>query len=161
VEAVMASLRPLLIDRMAMLEGVRHIRLAVDFVVGEPQTADLVFVEPASQAARVQAALVQQLCRLRWPGAVQKVQWTLLECGEISAPQLRLLPESPGRLHSLHDLAGHLASRYGPFLFRATVPEAAHPVPERRSALQLLAPMPTEAPGQPSASAPAYVTSLA
>jgi hypothetical protein len=161
VEAVMASLRPLLLDRTAALEGVRHIRLAVDFVVGEPQTADLVFVEPASQASRVQAALVQQLCRLRWPGAVQKVQWTLLECGELSAPQLRLLPEPPGRLRSLHDLAGQLSSRYGPTLFRAAVPAAAHPVPERRGALQPLASPPASAPGQLPAGALAHVTSLA
>ena len=35
VEAVMASLRPLLIDRAAALEGVRRLRIAVSFVAGE------------------------------------------------------------------------------------------------------------------------------
>jgi nucleotidyltransferase/DNA polymerase involved in DNA repair len=143
VEAVMASLRPLLIDRAAALEGVRRVRLAVSFVAGEPQSADLVFVEPASQPPRVQAALVQQLCRLRWPSAVDKVQWTLLECGELSAPQLALFPDPDRRLCALDDLARQLSSRYGACLFQPALSQAGHPVPERRSALLPLASPPT------------------
>ena len=139
VEAVMASLRPLLIDRAAALEGVRRLRIAVSFVSGEQQSADLVFVEPASQTQRVQAALVQQLCRLRWPSEVEKVQWTLLGCGELTAPQLTLFAEPGQRLRALSDLAGSLSSRYSPLLFQAHLAHATHPVPERRSVLQPLA----------------------
>ena len=154
VEAVMASLRPMLIDRAAALEGVRRLRIAVSFVAGEQQSADLVFVEPATQPQRVQAALVQQLCRMRWPSEVEKVQWALLECGELAAPQLSLLAEPQQRLRALSDLAGSLSSRYSSLLFQACLPHANHPVPERRSVLQPLA--------QPlSGTAVAHVSSLA
>jgi nucleotidyltransferase/DNA polymerase involved in DNA repair len=139
VEAVMASLRPLLIDRAAALEGVRRLRIVVSFVAGEQQSADLVFVEPASQARRMQAVLVQQLCRMRWPSKVESVQWTLLECGELTTPQLTLFAESNQRLRSLSDLADKLSSRYSPLLFQANLPHATHPVPERRGAFQPLA----------------------
>ena len=122
VEAVMSSLRPLLIDRAAALEGVRRLRIAVSFVAGEQQSADLVFVEPATQPQRVQAALVQQLCRMRWPSEVEKVQWTLLECGELAAPQLTLLAEPQQRLRALSDLAGSLSSRYSSLLVSSLSP---------------------------------------
>jgi hypothetical protein len=135
----MASLGPLLIDRTAVLEGVRRLRIVVSFVAGEQQSADLVFVEPASQARRVQAALVQQLCRMRWPSEVEMVQWTLLECGELTAPQLTLFAQPGQRLRSLNDLADKLSSRYSPLLFQANLLHATHPVPERRSVLQPLA----------------------
>lgn len=165
VEAVMASLQPLLLDRAAVLEGVRRLRVAVDFGGGAQQAVDLVFVEPASQPSHVQAALVQQLCRLRWPGAVEKVQWTLLACGELSASQLSLLPEPSGRPRSLHDLAAQLSSRGSYCLLRATVPQANHPVPERRSAWQPLVPAPVQspapAPAPSRASDPADVAPLA
>jgi hypothetical protein len=163
VDAVMVSLHPLLLDRAAALEGVRRLRVEIIFAAAASQTVDLLFVEPATRPERVQAALVQQLCRLRWPAAVVQVRWTLLECGELSAPQLSLLPTSPGRLHSLHDLAEQLSSRYSPYLFEAAVPQPAHPVPERRSVLHSLAQTPSpispHSPTQPLASA-AHVSSL-
>ena len=89
----MASLRPLLAARAEALEGVRRLRIVLSFVAGADQAADVVFVEPASQAARVEAALVQQLVRLRWPSEAEAVRWMLLECGELSAPQLGLFGE--------------------------------------------------------------------
>lgn len=135
VEAVMASLRPLLAECAARLEGVRRLRLEVRFVAAGTQSAEITFVEPASQPPRVQAALVQQLLRLRWPGAVESVRWALLAAGELVAPQLPLFAAAPGRLVPLDDLARLLSSRYPESLFRGDVPLANHPIPERRSAL--------------------------
>ena len=95
VDAVMASLRPLLLERAAALEGIRRLRVMVSFVAGADQAADLLFVEPASQPARVQAALVQQLVRLACPSEAEVVRWTLLECGELAASQLTLFADPP------------------------------------------------------------------
>ena len=67
----------------------------VSFVAGADQAADLLFVEPASQPARVEAALVQQLVRLACPSEAEVVRWTLLECGELAASQLRLFAHPP------------------------------------------------------------------
>jgi hypothetical protein len=173
VEAVMASLRPLLIDRAAGLEGVRHLRIEVVFTVGAPQTADLLFVEPAAEPPRVQAALIQQLCRMRWPSEVEKVQWTLLACGELTAPQLALFPDPPSGLRSLGELAEKLSSRYRALLLQAAITHAQHPVPERRGTLlPLVAPpelpplYPSPSPSSslsptPAQAVPAHVASLA
>jgi protein ImuB len=135
VEAIMESLRPVLAERAARLEGIRRLRLEVHFAAAEAQGTELTFVEPASQPPRVQAALVQQLYRLHWPGEVEIVRWALLESGELVAPQLALFADPPKRLAALEDLAQQLSSRYGASLFRAAVSQSNHPVPERRSAL--------------------------
>jgi hypothetical protein len=87
----------------------------------------------------VQAALMQQLCRLTWPSEVEAVQWALLQCGELVAPQLTLFPDPPQGLGALANLAQKLSSRYGHHLFQAILPHANHPIPERRSALLPLA----------------------
>ena len=128
VGAVMASLRPVLAARAEALEGVRRLRIVVSFVAGADQAADLVFVEPASQAARVEAALVQQLVRLRWPSEAEAVRWTLLECGELAAPQLGLFGEPAQAGSGLAEVAQKLAGRYGGALMRASVVDAGHPV---------------------------------
>lgn len=117
------------------LEGVRRLRIEVSFVAGADQAADVVFVEPAREAARVEAALVQQLVRLRWPSEAEVVRWTLLECGELTAPQLRLFGEPPPAGSVLAEVAGKLAGRYGGVLMRAAVVDAGHPVAERRGGL--------------------------
>lgn len=135
VEAVMASLRPMLAERAAALEGVRRLRIVASFVVGKEQAADLAFVEAAVQPSRVEAALVQQLLRLRWPSEMETVHWTLLQSGELAAPQLSLFSDSPQRFVTLADLAQTLSTRYNARLFQAALAEANHPIPERRGAL--------------------------
>ena len=112
----------------------------MSFVAGADQAADLVFVEPASQPQRVEAALVQQLVRLRWPSEAEGVRWTLLECGELTAPQLALFPDPPQPGSVLADVAQKLSGRYSAALLRATIPDASHPLPERRSVLAPLRP---------------------
>lgn len=134
VEAVMGSLRPLLAERAARLEGVRRLRLTLRFTTGSEGSVDLTFVEPASEAQRVQAAVTGRLCRLVWPAEVEAVQWALLQTGELLAPQMALFEDAP-RHESLPALARQLAVRGGASLYQATVTQANHPVPERRSAL--------------------------
>ena len=113
VGAVMASLRPVLAAWAEALEGVRRLRIVLSFVAGADQAADVVFVEPAREAARVEAALVQQLVRLRWPSEAEAVRWRLLECGELAAPQLGLFGEPPPGGSVLAEVAGKLTGRYG------------------------------------------------
>jgi hypothetical protein len=139
VAAVMASLTPVLATRAAALEGVRRLHLALAFVTGGERTCELTFVEPASQPGRVEAALVQQLAALHWPGAVERVRWTLLATGELAAPQLSLFDTSPAHRGDLHTLAAKLGGRYGKIFFQGQVTEAGHPLPERRAAFFPLA----------------------
>lgn len=131
---------PGVVARAEALEGVRRLRIVVSFVAGADQAADLVFVEPASQAARVEAALVQQLVRLRWPNEAEAVRWTLLECGELTAPQLGLFGETVQAGSGLADVAGKLGGRYGGVLMRASVVDAGHPVAERRGGMVAIVP---------------------
>jgi len=142
VEAVMASLRPLLTECAARLEGVRRLRLTMVFVAGADQSMDpmqsidITFVEPASQAERVQAAVTQGLGRLIWPAEVETVRWALLQTGELLPPQLALFAEPPPQFDNLPALAQRLAVRDGgAHLFQATVAQSNHPIPERRGAL--------------------------
>lgn len=135
VEAVMTSLRPLLAERAARLEGVRRLRLTAVFVAGADQSTELVFVEAASGVERMQAAVMQGLCRLRWPSEVEAVRWALLETGELLAPQLGLYADAAQRYDGLSALAQTLAVGHGGSLFQAAVAQATHPVPERRGAL--------------------------
>lgn len=139
VEATMASLRPLLAERAAGLEGVRRLRITVSFVTGGASAGDMTFVEPASEPGRVQVALVQHLCSLRWPSEVQSVQWALLEAGELAAPQLTLFAEPLLRLAPIAAIAQQLSSRYGPLFSQPHLTNPTHPVPERRGALLTLA----------------------
>ncbi len=41
------------------------------------------------------------------------MRWTLLECGELTAPQLTLFGEPPPAGSGLAEVAGKLAGRYG------------------------------------------------
>lgn len=134
VDAVMAALRPLLEARSAGLEGIRRLRLRLTFVDATERTEEFAFVEPVSQPARLQATLVQRFCTLRWPAALQAVQWTLLESGELTSRQLALFDNTPARLTPLAHIASKLTGRYGPVLFRGSLDAAYHPVAERRGA---------------------------
>ena len=133
VAALMASVQPVLAQRAAQLEGVRRLHVTLSFVTGGERACDLTFVEPASQPGRVQAALVQQLCALRWPAEVQAATWTILETGELAAPQLALFDTSVDRLAPIAEIARKLAGRHGALFFQGRLHEETHPVAERRS----------------------------
>ena len=101
VDALMNALTPVLETQRAQLEGLRRVQLTFIFVDGEEGHGALDFVEPTTQPSRVQAALVQQLCALRWPSALQAIRWTLLATGELVAPQLSLFAEDARKLVSI------------------------------------------------------------
>lgn len=63
------------------------------------------------------------------------MRWTLLECGELAAPQLGLFGESAPAGGGLAEVAQKLAGRYGGVLMRVAVVDAGHPVAERRGGL--------------------------
>jgi protein ImuB len=133
VDALMASIGPVLAAQAAGLEGVRRLHVALAFVTGGERVCELTFVEPASQPGRVQAALVQQICGVRWLAEVEAARWTLLETGELAAPQLSLFAETPTRLAALSEIAEKLGSRYGALFFQGRIEDGGHPLPERRS----------------------------
>ena len=132
VDAVMAALRPLLAERSAGLEGIRRLRLKFRFVDATERMEEITFVEPVSQPARVQTALVQRFCAVHWPAELQAVQWTLLESGELATRQLTLFDSAPDRLAPLADVADKLAGRYGAIFFHGNLTAAHHPLAERR-----------------------------
>lgn len=133
LDALMATLQPALARWAKQLAGVRHLRVTLDFVTGGERTLDITFVEPASQPGRVQAALVQQLCALAWPGQVQAARWQVLETGELIAYQPTLFADPPARLAALDSVADGLVGRYGPSFYRSQLVEPRHPLAERRS----------------------------
>jgi protein ImuB len=133
VAGVMASLHPTLAQWAKTLTGLRHLRLTLDFIANADQSLDLTFVEPASQSARVQAALVQHLTTLTWPGAVQAVRWQALATGELLAPQPTLFDLPDVRQDTPAVVSASLAGRYGDVLLRSQVVEPGHPIAERRS----------------------------
>lgn len=136
VAAVMAELQPVLAQQAACLAGIRHLRVTLCFAVGADRSLDLTFVEPASQAGRIQAALVQQLGGFAWPAEVEAVQWSILATGELAVRQLDLFAPAAGRLLALDAIAQQLASRYGPLLHRGRLLDEQHPLPERRARLE-------------------------
>jgi hypothetical protein len=70
---------------------------------------------------------------VRWPAEVEAARWTLLETGELAAPQLSLFAETPTRLAALSEIAEKLGSRYGALFFQGRIEDGEHPLPERRS----------------------------
>ena len=83
---------------------------------------------------------MQQLVRLRWPSEAEAVRWTLLECGELTAPQLGLFGEPQPMGSVLAEVAQKLGGRYGGALMRAAVVDARHPVAERRGGMTAIVP---------------------
>lgn len=133
VGATMASLQPALVRWAQALTGLRHLRVTLDFVTAADRCVDVTFVEPASQPARVQAALVERLTALTWPGAVQSVRWQALATGELLAQQPTLFALPDGQPTALDAASAALVGRYGDALWRSQVVEPGHPVAERRS----------------------------
>lgn len=83
---------------------------------------------------------MQQLVRLRWPSEAEAVCWTLIECGELTAPQLTLFPDPLQPKSALADVTQKLSNRYGTSLLQASLLDPNHPVPERRGVLMPLRP---------------------
>ncbi|MBK8049827.1 MAG: hypothetical protein IPK16_23605 [Anaerolineales bacterium] len=103
---------------VANLEGLRRLRLVLGFGYAGERVCTVTFAEPASQLSRVRAALVQQLSAVRWPASLEQIAWTVLETGELSAPQLTLFVDPPQQLLALDAAGRQLAERYGSCFFR-------------------------------------------
>ncbi len=142
---LMALLTPHLTQLAAQLQGVRRLHLALAFLGGATQAVHLVCLEAVDRPARLEALLAPRLRAVSWPAPLEELRITLLETGEAPLGQAALFPgfqegqgESPAEVSWLVELQG-LAARYGPVLYRASLPEASHPLPERRACLDALA----------------------
>ena len=113
------------------LEGCRRLRVELHFDTGSARTIECVFIEPVSHDQRLRALLAYQLQTLHWPSELSSARITLLEHGELVTRQLSLFAtdDAPSPLPSL---AQKLSGRYSGLLFRATLTDANHPLPERR-----------------------------
>jgi hypothetical protein len=138
VQALRGPLRTL----AGQMAGVRRLRVTLHFLPTAMRTLDVTFVEPASQEWRVQAALAHHLQALVWPGAVARVEASVLDVGELVAGQLPLFGslleggEDGAEGTPLAELAQRWTGRYGRCFFVGQVTDACHPVPERVYRLQ-------------------------
>lgn len=138
VDAVMTGVQSMLTRLSEALVGLRHLRIKLNFVRAAPQSIDVTLVEPTSEVHRVQAALVQRLCALHWPGRVESLEWQILSTGELVAQQPTLFAELSPAPPSLDALADGLMESYGSYLFSGQVVEQSHPIAERRNCLRML-----------------------
>jgi hypothetical protein len=114
---------------------VRRLHVTLHFLPVAVRSFDLIFVEPTSRPAHVQAALAQQLHALIWPGEVEQVELEVLDVGELVAGQLPLfdatLADGDESSAALAELAQRWSGRYGRCFFVGQVADAHHPVHER------------------------------
>ncbi len=133
---IMLVLHPRLRVLAATLSGIRRLRLTLHFLAAGVRTLEVIFVEPSSHPARIEAAVAQQLGALVWPGEVERVEVNVLESGELPAGQLNLFAEPVPDVAPVMALAQQLSGRYGRCFFQGQILEANHPVAERASRLQ-------------------------
>ena len=142
---LMALLTPHLTQLAAHLQGVRRLHLALRFLGGATRAVHLVCLETVDRPARLEALLAPRLRAVPWPSPLEELQVTLLETGEAPLRQAALFPEfqegpeeAPGEAPWLAGLR-ELVARHGPVLYRASLAEASHPLPERRACVDALA----------------------
>lgn len=139
IDALMATLEPVLGHYTRCLQGVCHLRVTLCFVTGAPRTLDITFVEPASHPGRVRAELVRRIGAVPWPAAVEALQWQVLAVGELVTHQPTLFEAPLSQLVPLETIANGLAGRYGSCFFRGRVVDECHPLAERRSCFETVA----------------------
>lgn len=141
---LMLALAAPLQELAVQLAGVRRLRLTLHFLAATPRVLDVTFIEPASQPARVQAALAQHLQTLVWPGDLERLDVDFVDVGELVAGQLSLFGatlEGEGGADEveslpLAELAHRWTGRYGRVFFYGQIHDALHPVHERVYRLQ-------------------------
>lgn len=132
VEALMAKLQPHLDNWATELQGCTRLRLELYFVNHERRALDLLWIEPVSQPARLRAHLSNQLSGLNWPTALDRLVVTQAVVSELPAIQMLLFAEATTERATLDVVAGPLKHRYGAIFLRGSVPDALHPIDERR-----------------------------
>ena len=139
VDALMAELAPRLARMAQRLEGCRRLRIELAFVNGETRTAELVCVEPVSEAERLRRLISGRLAALNWPAEAQHIGVPYMESGELATQQMSLFVETVAQAATPGDVAQQLAGRYGPIFFQGEVHDAEHLIDERRSRLVVAA----------------------
>lgn len=132
VADAMQVLSPVLARLAQDLRGVRCMDMRCGFITGPDYTQKITFVEAASDAARVQAALAQQLGKIIWHDEMERLELQIVETGELSARQLTLFAPDHGSEMQLAtevaaEVAEELSVRYGHVVALGQVIEPLHP----------------------------------
>lgn len=124
----MQVISPVLARLARELRGVRRMDVRCGFVTGPDRLLKVTFVEAASDATRLQAALAQHLEKLVWHDEMERLEMQIVETGELTAEQLSLFGIDPSAgTPAASELARDLAVRYGPVLYLGQVLEPRHP----------------------------------
>lgn len=132
----MQALAPLLARLAQGLLGVRRLRAILHFVTGPNREVNLTFVESASDAARIQSALAQQLQSIIWHDELERLEIHLIETGELAAGQMTLFDVDRADSLAVSELAQQLNGRYGKAFFLGQMQEESHPAHDRIWRLQ-------------------------
>jgi len=147
VEAAMHALDPHLQALYERMEGCRRLHLDLRFIDGNLRRDEITFIDPCSRAqepsgrgwARLRDALTHRLQTPAWPAELERMSIAILETAELPAQQLSLFPQELEPSAPLQTLVQKLASRYGSPFFKGEIPQARHPLAERRIHFQALA----------------------
>lgn len=139
---LMAALSPL---RQSLAEGflgICRLGLTLAFGEGESLAVELRRVEPVSGGEDLAMWIDHGVGGLAWPGELAAITATVLDVGDLSAPQLALFPLDEKPPVTLAELAAPLAGRYETIFHRAQIHDPSHPVAGDRWRLAPLVPDP-------------------
>ncbi|MBP7961470.1 MAG: hypothetical protein KBG20_03870 [Caldilineaceae bacterium] len=128
LDDLMAGLGPTLAGLADELTGIRHLRLELAFVTGDPCTVDLINVEPMDSPFQLAQRMTHKLNAQIWPGELSAITATVLDVGELCPPQLTLFPLDEKPPLPLAEMADPLTGRYGAIFHRAQISDPTHPL---------------------------------
>jgi protein ImuB len=141
VQEVMAALAQRLNTLTKHLAGIRRLGLELRFLNRTSKTLDYTFLEPVSEATRLQNTIGRKLQTTPWSAELIGVRLTIQETGELMPQQLALFDgeedagaDDPFLLHTI----SQQLNRYAGIFYRGEILDETHGVAERRSRLRAL-----------------------
>ncbi|HXF63380.1 MAG TPA: hypothetical protein VNK95_17255 [Caldilineaceae bacterium] len=138
VDAVVKALTPHLRKYADRLEGLRSLRLALNFAGGETHSLALDWIEPVSQPARLRSRILAQMGGLVWPAPLVQALVTQQQTAELPTEQLSLFAAESAPAASVEEMAARLRGRYGAIFYRGMLTDSTHAADERRFAVAAL-----------------------
>lgn len=139
VLSAMNALAPTLNVLRDALRGIRSMSITLSFVTGADRIVPVTFVEPAADAARIQATLFANLQTIVWHDEVNALTFRITQTGEPPPGQLALFSIDADRNTSaavVFEIAQQLRARYGHVVYLGKVVEPNHPAHEHRALVQ-------------------------
>ena len=133
IEGLMAKLQPHLATWAEELLGCARLRFELYFTNRERRILDLNWIEPVTQAARLQSHIANQFAALNWPGALDRVVIIQAATAELPTLQLSLFDEPLVESVTLDEVVAPLKNRYGTIFLRGVVVDQTHLADEQRT----------------------------